>query len=205
MKRLLLLALLLWPACLWAAEFGYHPGSAPGTPVLMDGGLGFVNTGDATAALRHTAGAGETIDSVYAWVYSDDISTDDINIKVYTLVTADSVDDRVLVATLNNIGTGPPLVIVGADVNFAMTNGATYVLGIDTANTVSVVCGYDAGGTNDAESKATPLPDPYGARGTNQARKYGIWAVYTTSGGAGAPNTVGGNTTVGGNSTFGGK
>ena len=204
MKRIAILLALLWSQTAWGAEFGYHPGSAPANPVLMDGGFGFVNTGDATAALKHTAGAGETIDSVYAWVYSDDFPTDDINIKVYTM-TAGQPDSRVLVATLNNIGTGPPLVARGADVNYAMTNGVIYCLGIDTSNTVSVVCGYDAGGTNDAESKTTPLPATWGTPGTNQNFKYGIWAVYTTSGGAGAPNTAGGNSTAGGNTTSGGR
>jgi len=166
--------------------FGYFVPTAPGTTANLGGG-GVANTGDATASLIYTAGGADTLVAVGVNVYSDNQSTDDMNLKLYTM-TSGQPDDRVTVFPIEDIG-----FTQGSwqfrNASYGLASSVTYCLTADTSTTEFTVIYYETGGTNDAELGTSPLGDPWGSPGTNQDRKYLMFAVvyqYSTGGGGAA-------------------
>jgi len=176
MKRIVILALLLWAGLASAVEFGNNPG---GTPVSVDN-ISFNQlalTGDSRSGWTYVAASGDVLDSIYVWVAPNN-TTDSIFLGLYTIV-ANQPTARVFACTLITTSTG--LAQWGKNVNFSMTDGVEYCLSW-TADEEFMAVGYNAGATGDAEEDLTP-PPPWPATwtaGTDRANQYFIYGVVTT-------------------------
>jgi hypothetical protein len=157
--------------------FGYNPNVVPATSEAI--GIGgdtalIVSTGETSTMLKHTAVINEIIDSVYVYAAGNN-TTDTILVLLYTTASGQANDllwyDTLPITSTPNWYAVP--------VFWPMQSGTEYCLAVASPDPLNLMY-YDVGKTEDAESKlySPPPPDPYGAAGTDESRKYGLYATY---------------------------
>jgi len=153
-------------------EFGYHPGSPPGT----SGGFAncYGNIGGS-----HTAVTGDTITS-YSF-YGRYTGSGTVKASAYTIVAA-ALNARLAAGTTISLGAVNNWYTSGA-VSQALTNGVTYGLGSGD-ETGSVTFFYDAAaaGSLAYDSSTASLPATWTETGP-YAYLLGLYATYTAGGG----------------------
>lgn len=159
-------------------EFGYHPSSAPATSeeigIAGDTAL-IVNTGEASTTLKiSTSKLNATVESVYVYAEGNN-AVDTIYVLLYTV---NSVFQPAILTVYDTVPITSTAGWFGIQVNWPLYNNV-YCLGVASPDPLNKVF-YDPGGTEDAESKlySPPIPTSYGTEGTNESRKYGLYAVY---------------------------
>jgi hypothetical protein len=136
-------------------------------------------------ALKVTAPVGIVKVTEIGWYCDNATEAAGFGVCVYTHDAANDRPDTIVGSSVGN-AKGVDAGWKKATVDITLVAGTIYWLGYFIANTATATAGNyttDAGQKSDIKTGMAALPDPWGVSNATYGRMFGIYAVYTTSGG----------------------